>query len=401
MAPRAPTAGTHVRAHETVWGNDVKKMLATGVLTVLGLGTAAGATLGAMQPAPAQAAVGDVVCDVFHGGIRNLQVVQSGERTFKVTVVDQNTLAGEDTAPGADDRYAPLPPEFRDAVNRVILGASAVASEPRVSQTVVTGPASDPTDSDWQVDRLVQNEAAPWERAMLTGREVTWVHDIDARTIVSGGVVSEQVRPSDFPAVWLLADESSSVLQFTLTVPDDAVGTVSLVESLSGSFVSTTWSEATWSWSKDKDIDYVQPISCSVTFAEGPTEPATDPGTDPATDPGTDPATEPATDPATDPGTDPATDPGTDPATDPATDPGTDPSTDPTTDPGTEPSTDPTALDGGTTDGGPGTTKPQPGTGTQLAKTGAPSAALALAGGSLLLAGGAGLLLARRRRARS
>ncbi|WP_440311514.1 hypothetical protein [Leucobacter chromiireducens] len=351
-----------------------KKILAAGAIATLGVGVATGITLGPGNTEPAQAAAGDIVCDIFHGGIRNLQVVQSGDRTFEVTYVDQNTLAGQDTTPGVDDRYAPLPAEFRDATNRITLGDAVAASALRVSQSVVTGPASDPSQSDWQVDQVIGNEAAPWESAALAHQEITWVHDVDARTVVTNGVVGEQVRPSDFPLPWLLSEDSTSVLQFTLTVPDDATGTVPLITSLAGSFVTTAWSQATWTWSKDQDVEFSTPVTCSVEFEDESTDPGTtDPGT---TDPGT---TEPGT---TDPGT---TEPGT-------TDPGT---TDPgTTDPGT---TEPGTTDAGTTDSGTTSPNSGKGTATELARTGSPMSpsTLGFAAGALLLVG-AGLLTIRR-----
>lgn len=365
---------------QSVPGGTVKKKFAAGAMSLLLIGAGAGAVASAATGTKAQAEVGDVVCDVFVSGIRNLHVVQTGARTFDVTYVDQNTLAGEDNTPGVVDRFATLPAQFRDARNVLALGTDVTVSGLKISQSIVTGEAAEGVDADWQVDELLNNESAPWETAELEGSTITWTHDIDARTEVSGGAVGEQVRPSEFMFPWNLTDDAASVLQFTAEFPEALSGEVSLVDSLTGSFWSTKWAAPPYEWQADREVSYEAP-GCSVTLAEAATEPATDPATEPATDP----AADPGTDPATDPGTDPAADPGTDPGTDPAADPGADPATDPATDPSTEPGT------------------PKPGTQTpgsgQLARTGGADALAVLGVGALLLAAGSGILIARRRSA--
>lgn len=319
----------------------------------------AGGGLAASAGTAANAAAGDVVCDLYANGVRNFQVTQVDERNFQVTYVDTRTSFAENGPEGERDEFLPLPEDLRTGTNVIVLGSHATASAPVLSQSIVMGPADEGSDSDWKVEELLHNAPAPWENVRLEGGRMTWTHDVGVRFEPTADGGFEQKRPSDFPFPTFIEPDAASVLEFTVTFPDDISGEVTLVESLSNSYTSTTWggpSGDDFVWGAGPVITHENP-GCSVTLAKLDTDPE-GPGTE---DPDTD-------------------GPGTE-----------DPDTD---NPGTK---DPETKDPETKDPAV-TTKP---TGTaQLAESGAEaSPALLAASAGALLAAGAGLMALRRKRA--
>lgn len=249
--------------------------------------------MGGFTATAASAEPGDVVCSQFNMGIRHLSVTEVGPREFRVVYVDTNTLSGEDNNPGVEDAFARLPlapVDLRTGKNVLTIGEHATVTDLGVSQSVVTGQAEDPSaNPDWEIVEVLNSPAAPWENATLSGKTVTWVQDIDAKSDERG----VQVKPSDFAFPGQVTDASAGILSFTVTFPVELTGKVSLVDNISGSFTSSSWTEprpgTPGVWEADQNVLFNAP-GCSVTLAEigGETDAAdavdvTDGGTD-ATD---------------------------------------------------------------------------------------------------------------------
>lgn len=254
---------------------------------------AASLLMGGFTATAASAEPGDVVCSQFNMGVRHLSVTEVGPREFRVVYVDTNTLSGEDNNPGVEDAFARLPltpVDLRTGKNVLTIGEHATVTDLGVSQSVVTGPAEDPSvNPDWEIVEVLNNPAAPWENATLSGNTVTWVQDIDAKSDEHG----IQVKPSDFELPWQVTDASAGIQSFTVTFTEELTGKVSLVDDISGSFTTSSWTEprpgTPGAWEADQNVLFNAP-GCSVTLAEigGETDAAdavdvTDGGTD-ATD---------------------------------------------------------------------------------------------------------------------
>lgn len=260
------------------------RFVSLGVVGTLAVGAVAFA--GASESVPAVAAEYPVtVCNQFNGGIRQLIVTQTGPRTFDVVYIDANTLSAEDTyTPGAN-AYVPLPltddpaTNMRTGTNTLVLGDAVTVSDLQISQSIQT---DDPGNSDpWALVALVGNAPAAWESVAQSGENIVWTFDIDAATLNGA-----QVRPDQFMFPGQLYDTSASVLEFTATLPDDAVGEMDLVSSLNGSFMTGARggpANGPWVWAPD-GIETYEAAGCTVTLEAIPV-PSTDTPTPSTGDP--------------------------------------------------------------------------------------------------------------------
>lgn len=199
-------------------------------------------------------------CSVWHqGDIYNVAVQEVAERTYSVTITDFKNLASESSQ---SDSYIPLPlvPEdLRMSHNVVKLNPALVVSDIAISQSVVTGPNED--FSGPQIELYNRQGSAPWESVSLNGNEIVWAQDMDARSDENGVMV----LPSDYPFPGLVVDDSAGVLDFTVTVPDDVSGEVSLFDSLSVNFMSSKISVIGEVWEPDQPLSSEYP-GCTVTI---------------------------------------------------------------------------------------------------------------------------------------
>lgn len=249
----------------------MKKQFVFGGVVAALVFSGAGVTAAVAVPAP-EPEFGNTVCSVYEGGIRHFSAVQTGARTFDVTVVDMNVLAADNGKDGDELAYVPIPEYFNTGVNTVKLGEHVTASNVAISQSVQTGPSVDPSISEWQIEALLGNAPAPWESATLDAdsRTITWTHDIDARSDADG----VQVSPNDFFFPPLAVDDATSVLTFSASYPDELTGPVSLIEGMQGRFWGAWLGMQSLVWERGTEERFETP-GCEITLAALPEVPVT------------------------------------------------------------------------------------------------------------------------------
>ncbi|MDI6023298.1 hypothetical protein QBL02_07040 [Leucobacter sp. UT-8R-CII-1-4] len=247
-------------------------IIATGSLLALA-GTAFVSTA-AVAAEPVEA------CSVWHqGDTYNVAVQEIAERTYSVTIADFKNLASESSH---SDSYIPLPltpVDLRMSHNVVKLNPALTVSHIAISQSVQTGPNEDFTGA--QIEAYNRLSPAPWESVSLNGDEIVWAQDMDARSDENGVMV----LPSDYPFAGLGFDDAAGVLEFTVTVPDDVDGEVSLFDGMSIDFTSSKISALDGVWEPDQPHSSAFP-GCTVSIEPVPeTKPELKP--EPKPEPGT------------------------------------------------------------------------------------------------------------------
>lgn len=219
----------------------------------------AGATL-PVGVAPAEAHHPNTVCSYWAPGDGAAQHVRAdwmAGRSFRVTITDLTLLAAES---GAGDTYVPLPlePNLRLSTNTVTLDDGLAVSDVSISQGVEVSPAAD--GSPEQIDSYRKLPHAPWEAASQNGSEILWLHDIDARSDEAGN----QSRPSSLASPAARTADAAGVLDFTITVPDNAAGEVWLVRGMSSESTGGSLSTDPEQWIPGTPSTRTLP-GCSVT----------------------------------------------------------------------------------------------------------------------------------------
>lgn len=246
-------------------------IIAAGSLLAL-----AGTTLASTSAVAAEAVE---ACSVWYqGDLYNVAVQETAERTFSVKIADLKSLASESST---SDSYIPLPltpVDLRMSHNVVKLNPALTVSDIAISQSVLTGPNED--FSGPQIEAYNQLGSAPWESVSLNGNEIVWEQDMDARSDQNGVMV----LPSDYSFPGLAYDDSAGVLEFTVTVPDDISGEVSLFDGMSVNFMSSKISaiEGVWEPAQPHASEFP---GCTVTIDAVP-EPKPEPKPEPQPEPG-------------------------------------------------------------------------------------------------------------------
>lgn len=189
-------------------------------------------------------------------GSHHVQVDWLAGRSFRVTVADL-AFGAEPNATG--DAYVPLPlePNLRLAANTVAVGAGLTVSDVVLSQGVaLSGP---PGASGTRIDSYLKLPAAPWETASASGEAVSWAQDVDARSDAAGTLT----RPGDTLTTAARVAEAAGVLDFTVTIPDDVSGEVSLVRDITAAVTRGVLSVDTETWSAADTVTTVVP-GCRV-----------------------------------------------------------------------------------------------------------------------------------------
>lgn len=248
-------------------------------------------TLGA---SPASAEHPNTVCSYWdHTGDRHVQVDWMAGRSFRVAITDL-TMQAEVAEAGDAYLALPLDPDLRLSANTVRLGAHVTASDISSSQGVAaTGLGGD----GQRIDNYLRLPAAPWESATLTGPKIVWLHDVDARSDGNG----VQTRPSEHASASERAADSAGVLDFTVTIPDDVDGDVSLFDEMNATRTAGVLSAETDAWTAGQPQTSTLP-GCAVTVeaAVAPESPETpsDAGAPNASPPPTAKQNQPGEDPA-------------------------------------------------------------------------------------------------------
>lgn len=210
---------------------------------------------------PAIAAVGDTVCNYWHGGdVYNVKAIQIGEREYTVSITDMKLLAFENSI---DDAYVrlPLDPDLRMSTNTVSIDPRLDVSAVAASQGIQSGPPDDGSSLDWGIEAYELFPLAPWESVETSATGITWLQDMDAFSNEAG----TQPSPSSYPFPWLTLDKSAGVLQFNVSIPDNLGGEVFLFDSMSASFTSSILATDTNEVVADEDISD-EVAGCSVTI---------------------------------------------------------------------------------------------------------------------------------------
>lgn len=199
-------------------------------------------------------------CSVWHqGDTYNVSVQKTAERTYSVTITDFMNYASPSST---DNSYVPLPLEpvdLRLSHNMVKLNPALSVSDISISQSVETGPAAE--DPGHTIVAYKGLAPAPWENASLNGNEIVWAQDMDARTDENHNMV----RPDDYSFPMHVVDDSAGVLEFTVTVPDDISGEVSLFDGMSVNYMSAKITVPGDVW--EADIPQVSEFpGCAVTI---------------------------------------------------------------------------------------------------------------------------------------
>lgn len=209
---------------------------------------------------PASAEHPNTVCSYWSEGDGPAQHVQAdwmAGRSFRVTITDLTLRAAEGAA---GDAFVPLPldPNMRLSTNTVTVGEGLEVSDVAISQGVTTDqPAA---GSPSQIDNYRKLPHAPWEAASVSGGEILWLHDIDARSDGAG----VQGRPSELASPAARAADAAGVLDFTVTVPEGASGEVWLLRGMSSTVTGGVLDADSEQWIPGATSTRTLP-GCSVT----------------------------------------------------------------------------------------------------------------------------------------
>lgn len=157
---------------------------------------------------PVYAAEGDVVCEANDGDSFIYRVIDNGDFTFRLQVLDGAVITAESNR---GDYYITLPTtptNLRYATATVDLGSSfEITGTPELSQGITTSAPTGALPFDYT---LVRDPAAPGESSTIdTPSRLTWIADLDIRETVGDG----RSVPSDFFFQAMALDASTSVLE--------------------------------------------------------------------------------------------------------------------------------------------------------------------------------------------
>lgn len=170
--------------------------------------------------ATAQAAAGDVICEVRRGDSLAMRVTDNGDRTFHVSLVEGSLQA----QPAMDEsRFVPLPTEPVDlrnsrAVISLAAGVAVVPGSIVLSQGVRTiVPEDESAPYGYELEGA---EAPSTDEGTVSpdGASISWIASTDIRENPTDG----RSVPADFEeAPWLAIDASTSVIEFDLAPAGD------------------------------------------------------------------------------------------------------------------------------------------------------------------------------------
>jgi hypothetical protein len=206
----------------------------TVISSIAAVGVAAALVLTGQTTA--QAAGGDVICDVYRGDSLAMRVTDNGNRTFHVSLIESSLQAQPSRS---EDSFVPLPTTPVDLRNSrsLISLADAIAVVPGsivLSQGVTTiAPENDGQPYGYSLERA---QAPASDTAMVSSRgdAIDWVTSTDIRENASEG----RAVPADFEAggLFLAIDASTSVIEFDLT-PTGTIAPNTDLELITGSVI--------------------------------------------------------------------------------------------------------------------------------------------------------------------